>query len=64
MSLQHKVTDGHFDYLLCLYMKFTKSSIKSIIAKRVLGHKRGMRFAFLEIILIKTYLVPAKLLNK
>lgn len=31
---QHKVTDGHFDYLVYLYKKFRKISIKKIIAKR------------------------------
>ena len=31
---QHKVTDGHFDYLLYLYKEFRKSSIKRITEKQ------------------------------
>lgn len=62
---QQKVSDGLFDYWARLYVKYTKSSIKKHYSKTGLGHKRGIRFMFLDDILTeKSYLVPAKLLNK
>ena len=50
---QHKGSDGLFDDLVCLCVKCTKSTIKKHYSKTVLGHKRGIRFAFLDDILTK-----------